>query len=230
MRSGTRSPRASPISCLTLTQQLAAPVAESGSATQAAILNRICQIIERNLEDGELTPARIAQTEGISERYLQKLFEGSGDNFTHYVRERRLQRAWADLANPAEAHHTISEIAYRYGFADSAHFSRTFRHRFGLSPREFRQQEAERIASLRHRRGPSRLAAGRAGAASASARLDGGEDDCCRRQRASLPMPPANRPIIIWRSARNACIGAFSAARCSRRRKSAPATPSPSRR
>jgi acetamidase/formamidase/AraC-like DNA-binding protein len=130
-----------------LTQQLAAPVAESGSATKAAILNRICQIIERNLEDGELTPVRIAQTEGISERYLQKLFEGSGDNFTHYVRERRLQRAWADLANPAEAHHTISEIAYRYGFADSAHFSRTFRHRFGLSPREFRQQEAERIAS-----------------------------------------------------------------------------------
>ena len=131
----------------TLTQQFAASVAESGSAGKAAILNRICQMIERNLDDAELTPARIAESEGISERYLQKLFEGSGDNFTHYVRERRLQRAWADLASPAEARHTISEIAYRYGFADSAHFSRTFRHRFGLSPREFRQQEAERVAA-----------------------------------------------------------------------------------
>ena len=36
----------------------------------------------------------MAQAEGISERYLQKLFEGAGDNFTHYVRERRLHGEW----------------------------------------------------------------------------------------------------------------------------------------
>jgi len=81
----------------------------------------------------DLTPARVAEAEGISERYLQKLFEGSGSSFTHYVRERRLQRASAELSSPAEAHHSISEIAYRNGFNDSAHFSRAFRHRFGLS-------------------------------------------------------------------------------------------------
>ena len=92
--------------------------------------------------------ASVAQAEGISERYLQKLFEGTGSNFTHYLRERRLQRSWADLSNPAEAHHSISEIAYRYGFNDSAHFSRAFRDRFGLSPREFRQQEAERAVGV----------------------------------------------------------------------------------
>src|SRR5262249_7384964 len=129
------------------TGQLVASVSDSGSATKTAIMNRICQTIERKLDDAELTLVRVAQSEGISERYLQKLFEGAGDNFTHYVRERRLQRAWSDLASPAEAHHTISEIAYRYGFADSAHFSRTFRARFGLSPREFRQQEAGRAAA-----------------------------------------------------------------------------------
>ena len=131
---------------LTFSHQLIGPASEaSGTATQAALLHRICQTIERGLDDPELAPARVAQAEGISERYLQKLFEGVGDNFTHYVRERRLQRAWADLSNPAEAHKSISEIAYRYGFGDSAHFSRTFRHRFGLPPREFRQQEAERV-------------------------------------------------------------------------------------
>jgi acetamidase/formamidase/AraC-like DNA-binding protein len=132
----------------TFAHQLLAPASDAGhTATQAAILHRICQTIERRLDDPELTPARVAQAEGISERYLQKLFEGVGDNFTHYVRERRLQRAWADLSNPAEAHQSISEIAYRYGFVDSAHFSRTFRHRFGLPPREFRQQEAERATT-----------------------------------------------------------------------------------
>lgn len=133
---------------LTFAHQLAAPTSDAGhSATQAAILHRICQTIERRLDDPELAPARVAQAEGISERYLQKLFEGVGDNFTHYVRERRLQRAWSDLSNPAEAHQSISEIAYRYGFGDSAHFSRTFRHRFGLPPREFRQQEVGRATT-----------------------------------------------------------------------------------
>jgi acetamidase/formamidase/AraC-like DNA-binding protein len=125
-----------------------APTTEAGgTATQAAILHRLCQTIERKLDDPELTPARVAETEGISERYMQKLFEGSGSSFTHYLRERRLQRTSAELSNPAEAHHSISEIAYRNGFNDSAHFSRAFRHRFGLSPREFRQQEIERSAA-----------------------------------------------------------------------------------
>lgn len=126
----------------------AQPAADSGgTATQAAILYRVYQTIERKLGDPDLAPARVADAEGISERYLQKLFEGTGSSFTHYIRERRLQRTWADLSNPAEAHHSISEIAYRSGFNDSAYFSRAFRNRFGLSPREFRQQEIERASA-----------------------------------------------------------------------------------
>jgi acetamidase/formamidase/AraC-like DNA-binding protein len=142
---------------LTLVHQQPAPSPDAGnSATQAAILHRICQTIERRLDDAELSPARVAQSEGISERYLQKLFEAVGDNFSHYIRERRLQRAFADLSNPLEAHHSISEIAYRCGFADSAHFSRSFRQRFGTSPREFRQQksgESTGTSSARGQRG-----------------------------------------------------------------------------
>jgi acetamidase/formamidase/AraC-like DNA-binding protein len=114
------------------------------SASQAALLQRICQTIERRLDDPQLTPSRVAEAEGISERYLQKLFEATGDHFSHYLRERRLQRACADLVNPAMAQSAVSEIAFRYGFNDAAHFSRAFRERFGMSPRAFRQQEAER--------------------------------------------------------------------------------------
>ncbi len=123
-------------------------VDDTATATRTALLNRICQTIERQLDDPDLTPARVAQSEGISERYLQRLFEGTGDNFTHYIRERRLQRTSVDLANPAEAHHSVSEIAFRHGFNDAAHFSRAFRDRFGMSPRAYRQQEAERLHAL----------------------------------------------------------------------------------
>jgi acetamidase/formamidase/AraC-like DNA-binding protein len=133
----------------TFMRQRAEPASDlgGGTATKAATLHRLCQSIERRLDDPDLTPAKIALSEGISERYLQKLFEGTGSSFTHYLRERRLQRTWADLSNPTEAHHSISEIAFRVGFNDSAHFSRAFRHRFGVSPREFRQHEAERVTA-----------------------------------------------------------------------------------
>jgi acetamidase/formamidase/AraC-like DNA-binding protein len=131
----------------TFMRQLVTTTEAGGTATQAAILHRLCETIERKLDDPDLTPAKVAEAEGISERYLQKLFEGSGTSFTHYLRERRLQRTSAELSSPAEAHHSISEIAYRNGFNDSAHFSRVFRHRFGLSPREFRQQEIERMTA-----------------------------------------------------------------------------------
>ncbi|HEX3862782.1 MAG TPA: acetamidase/formamidase family protein, partial [Stellaceae bacterium] len=139
---------------LTLSRQKSSHAAEAtGVGAQAALLQRIYDAIERKLGDPELTPARIAQLEGISERYLQKLFETTGDNFTHYLRERRLQRCWNDLANGAEAHRSVSDIAFGYGFSDAAHFSRSFRDRFGLSPKAFRQQQAERLSGLGVRAG-----------------------------------------------------------------------------
>ena len=115
-----------------------------GTTTQAALLHRIHSAIERRLDDPELTPADVAQAEGISERYLQRLFEVSGDSFTRYLRRRRLHRTWTELANPDNASQSVSEIAYRCGFGDAAHFSKVFRERFGVSPREFRRQECER--------------------------------------------------------------------------------------
>jgi len=133
---------------MSLVHELGANQDPGATTTQAALLHRIFQTIERRLDDPHLSPARVAQIEGISERYLQKLFEGAGDSFSHYVRERRLLRSWADLSSPSEAHRSVSEIAFCYGFNDAAHFSRSFRERFGLSPRAFRQQEIERAAAL----------------------------------------------------------------------------------
>ncbi|MCL2429313.1 MAG: helix-turn-helix domain-containing protein, partial [Alphaproteobacteria bacterium] len=118
------------------------------TSVRAALLHRIYQTIERRLDDPALSPALVAEAEGISERYLQKLFEGINDNFTRYVRERRLHRASADLANPVNASRSVSEIAYRYGFSDAARFSHAFRERFGVSPRAFRRQEIEHLAAF----------------------------------------------------------------------------------
>jgi AraC family transcriptional regulator, positive regulator of tynA and feaB len=47
-----------------------------------------------------------------------------------------MAEAW--LKDPAMQHHLVCEIAYLVGFKSSAHFSRMFKTRFGVAPREYR--------------------------------------------------------------------------------------------
>ena len=132
---------------LTLAHGVARAAGAPQGGAPAALLHRIHQTMERRLDDPELTATEVAASVGISERYLQKLMEGAKANFSQHLRERRLARAHMDLKSPLEAQRSISEIAYRYGFNDAAHFSRVFRQRFGLAPREFRREAMERATS-----------------------------------------------------------------------------------
>ena len=113
-------------------------------AARNAHLHRISQTIETCLGDPKLNPGRIAHEHGISLRYLQKLFALSGQTFSGYVRVRRLERCRNDLTSPLYAHLSITEICYRWGFNASAHFSRAFREQYGMSPREYRQEQARK--------------------------------------------------------------------------------------
>ena len=130
---------------LAVTEFLMASLAgdAAGPATPAAIraahLHRIQQTIETLLAEPDLTIGRVAQAEGVSPRYLQKLFAAAGESFTHYLRLRRLERCRLDLISPRYAGVSISSICYRWGFNGSAHFSRAFREQYGVSPREFRR-------------------------------------------------------------------------------------------
>ncbi len=73
---------------------------------------------------------------------LQKLFAGAGQNFSSYLRQRRLERCRLDLTSPMFASLSISEICFRWGFNGSAHFSHAFKDRYGVSPRDYRKGAA----------------------------------------------------------------------------------------
>lgn len=124
-----------------LVSALAAEINEPRTPTSVrrAHLHRVRQTIEALLTEPDLSLGRVAQTEGVSPRYLQKLFANEGESFTHYIRLRRLDRCRLDLANPRYDDQSISSICFRWGFNGSAHFSRAFRQQYGLSPREFRR-------------------------------------------------------------------------------------------
>lgn len=109
------------------------------SHLKTAHLMRIERYISSNLGDPELTPARIAQYNGISLRYLHKLFSGSGYTVREWVKVQRIEAAHRDLeASPAGIN--IGEIAYRWGFSDHAQFSRVFKQHFGYPARALREQ------------------------------------------------------------------------------------------
>ncbi|SAL73485.1 AraC family transcriptional regulator [Caballeronia udeis] len=114
--------------------------------SQAAIFSRVCRTIEGNLADPDLGLTSIAKEERVSPRYLQKLFEAVGQNFSIYLRSRRLERCRAELVNPLYEKVSIADVCFRWGFNDPAYFSRVFREQYGASPRTFRHEAGLELA------------------------------------------------------------------------------------
>lgn len=115
---------------------------EAGAAVfsrgAAALLARINAYLRDNLADPELAPAGIAAAHGISVRQVHRLFHESGDTVAAAIRRSRLDRCRADLEDPRQRARSITEVALRWGFNDSAHFSRAFKARFSITPRHAR--------------------------------------------------------------------------------------------
>jgi AraC-like DNA-binding protein len=109
---------------------------QQGSVRKAH-LARIEQHIRRHLADRDLDPVAIAAANGISPRYLHKLFQDCGRSVGQWIVEQRLDACERDLRRAVRGE-TIAEVCYRWGFADAAHFSRLFKARFGASPRDHR--------------------------------------------------------------------------------------------
>lgn len=108
------------------------------SAGRALLLTAAQDAIERSLGDPQLSPALVAERIGVSVSYLHRLFADTGSSFGRWTLARRLDRARRDLEDPVRRHWTIAQIALEYGFADPGHFSRAFKARFGVTPRQSR--------------------------------------------------------------------------------------------
>lgn len=100
---------------------------------------RIFDFIERNLDDPELSPRKIARANRISPSYLYSLFSDNNTTVGQFIQARRLQTAYELLVADSNGALTVSEIAYQVGFKNASHFSRTFSRHFRIAPRDARQ-------------------------------------------------------------------------------------------
>ena len=103
---------------------------------------RILNHIEAHLHDPELTPTKVAQSCRITPRYLHHLFAASEETVGRYLLRRRLEEAARALASALQMGRTVAEIAFDQGFNSPTHFGRSFRCRFGMTPREYRECHA----------------------------------------------------------------------------------------
>ena len=56
-----------------------------------------------------------------------------------YILRRRLEECAHQLASQDWDTYSVTEIAREWSFVNRAHFSRVFKKRFGVSPREYRR-------------------------------------------------------------------------------------------
>ncbi|OKO83013.1 hypothetical protein AC630_11880 [Bradyrhizobium sp. AS23.2] len=104
----------------------------------AARLKLVQKDILERLSDHGLHIDAVARRQGVTPRYIQRLFESEGTTFSDFVRERRLELAFRFLQEREPASSTITAIAYDAGFSDISSFNRAFRKRFEATPSEIR--------------------------------------------------------------------------------------------
>ncbi len=100
--------------------------------------HRVRRYVMDNLHDAQLDVDQIARGVGLSARHLHELFRDQPVSLMKWVWAARLKRCREDLCDPGHRCLPVGEIAYAWGFSDLAHFSRSFRQRYGQSPRQFR--------------------------------------------------------------------------------------------
>ncbi|MDH6260412.1 helix-turn-helix domain-containing protein [Bradyrhizobium sp. BR13661] len=107
------------------------------SSSKAILLARIRAAIEARLTDSKLHVQDVADAVGISVRYANELLSAQDTSIKQLALTRRLARCRYALEDPDQAHRTVSEIAYGWGFSDLTHFGRKFKAAYGVTPSEY---------------------------------------------------------------------------------------------
>jgi len=102
----------------------------------------IKHFILNNLQHPSLSPRYIADALNMSLSQVHRAFRNDEFTVSAWIRYQRLQSCRQMLSDPTFKHLSITEICYRWGFNDSAHFCRAFQKEFGVRPSDIRRGRA----------------------------------------------------------------------------------------
>ena len=125
-----------------LMEKICAQSEEQHKQKQKKTAERIKRIVDEQLYDAQLSSKAIADSLGLSDTYVSKLFKASENiSIANYINEARMAHAKRLLL---ETDLTIKEIAERIGISNSQYFYVLFRKYFGASPAQFRMRPEQR--------------------------------------------------------------------------------------
>ncbi|TXS91863.1 helix-turn-helix domain-containing protein [Parahaliea maris] len=101
-------------------------------------LQRAKEYIVTHLSDPALSLERISHDIHLSSRTLSRLFAKEGTTAIRWLWQQRLDACRRAILSEPNAQ--LGDIAHRYGFSNTAHFSKMFKETYGLRPSAFRDQ------------------------------------------------------------------------------------------
>ncbi|MEJ8840924.1 substrate-binding domain-containing protein [Lacibacter sp. H375] len=108
----------------------------SANKIDRKFINQFTAIVENNIENENFSIDDICKEIGISKKQLYRKAKALiGLNINDYILTVRLQKARFLLSSEDLS---ISEVAFKVGFASQAYFSTVFKSKFGVSPSEFK--------------------------------------------------------------------------------------------
>jgi AraC-like DNA-binding protein len=108
----------------------------NGKSETCLAIDQAVRLLERRFAQ-DLSDEEVASEVGLSTSHFRHLFkERTGSPFHKYVLNLRLEKARQEILASSSS---IREISLGVGFVSSAHFSRVFSDRFGLSPKQLRE-------------------------------------------------------------------------------------------
>lgn len=112
------------------------------TAVREAHRQRALRVVDNRLADFDLTPSRVAEVVGVSERHLQRIFAERDETLSNVIRTRRIAEAQRLLRSKKAQGRSIAAVGYQVGFADPTHFSRVFHKETGQTPAAYRDEPA----------------------------------------------------------------------------------------
>ena len=110
------------------------------------LLERVMKVINKNINNSDLSVDGIADEVGISRVHLhRKMKELTGQTPHDFIRNIRLKQA-ANLL--ASRNMNITEVMYACGFNNAASFSTIFKKFYGMSPREYMNEHQKKNKTL----------------------------------------------------------------------------------
>jgi len=119
----------------------------NSSRSRTLVCLNVRAAIEAHLANPDLDAATVAAAVGVSVRYANLALAEEQTSISRLILERRLERCRIALADPAQLHRSVSEIAYGWGFSDMTHFGRRFKRAYGVLPRDYRKMQDLGVSS-----------------------------------------------------------------------------------